>query len=69
MPTGVVKWFNDKEGYGFITSRGLENDIFVHYSAINQEGFKTLQQGQQVQFDVDDSAKGPRAENVSVLQT
>ena len=69
MPTGLVKWFNDKKGYGFITCDGVDNDIFVHYSAINQNGFKTLLQGQQVQFEIDHNSKGARASNVSVVQT
>jgi CspA family cold shock protein len=68
MPIGVVKWFNDKKGYGFIRCDSIDNDIFVHYSAINQNGFKTLLQGQQVQFDLDSNPKGARASNVSVVQ-
>lgn len=63
MATGQVKWFNDAKGYGFITQEGGE-DVFVHYSAIQQEGFRSLQEGQQVQFDVVDGKKGPQAANV-----
>ena len=63
MPLGKVKWFNDAKGYGFIeTAEG--KDIFVHYSAIEKEGFKTLSEGQQVSFEVVDGAKGPQAANV-----
>lgn len=63
METGKVKWFNDAKGYGFIeTSEG--KDIFVHFSAIEKDGFKTLTEGQQVTFDVVDGAKGPQAANV-----
>jgi len=63
MPTGRVKWFNDAKGYGFIeTPEG--KDIFVHYTAIVKDGFKTLSEGQTVQFEVVDGAKGPQAANV-----
>lgn len=64
--TGTVKWFDTKKGYGFITSEHGE-DIFVHYSAINEKGFKDLKEGQKVKFDVVDGAKGPQAENVVKL--
>jgi len=67
MPTGVVKWFNDKKGYGFISAEGFENDVFVHYTAISQEGFKTLMQGQKVQFELGQNPKGARAANVVVV--
>jgi CspA family cold shock protein len=64
--TGIVKWFNDSKGYGFITqSNG--GDVFVHYSAIVGEGFKTLAEGQEVEFDLLDSGKGPQAANVIKL--
>ena len=67
MPSGKVKWFNDAKGYGFIeTSEG--KDIFVHYSAIVKEGFKTLAEGQAVTFDIVDGAKGPQAANVAAGQ-
>jgi CspA family cold shock protein len=70
MPTGVVKWFSDKKGYGFITCNDVKNDVFVHFSAIRQQGFKTLQQGQAVEFDIDRTPqKGARAENVLIVQT
>jgi len=61
--TGTVKWFNEKKGYGFIqTDEG--SDVFVHYSAIQSAGFKTLNEGQRVVFDVEAGAKGPAAVNV-----
>ena len=63
LPNGVVKWFNDAKGYGFIaTDEG--KDIFVHYSAIAMDGRKTLHEGQQVEFEVADGDKGPQAANV-----
>ena len=64
MPTGTVKWFNEKKGYGFITQESGE-DVFVHFTAINTEGFKTLAEGDNVQFDVTEGSKGPQAANVS----
>jgi len=64
MKTGTVKWFNAEKGYGFISIEG-EDDVFVHFSAINAEGFKTLEEGQEVQFDVVQGAKGPQAANVA----
>jgi cold shock protein len=60
---GKVKWFNNAKGYGFIEQPG-EQDIFVHYSAITGEGYKTLIQGQEVEFEVTTGPKGPQAENV-----
>ncbi len=62
---GTVKWFNDKKGYGFI-SREQGEDIFVHYSSIDSSGFRTLQEGQKVEFDVVDGQKGLTAENVTL---
>jgi len=64
MKTGTVKWFNAEKGYGFISIEG-EDDVFVHFSAINAEGFKTLEEGQEVQFEVVQGAKGPQASNVA----
>ncbi len=66
MSKGNVKWFNDAKGYGFITQDGQEKDIFVHYSAIQREGFKTLREGEHVNFDVVDGPKGLQATNVSI---
>ncbi|KPK71241.1 MAG: cold-shock protein [Acidithiobacillales bacterium SM23_46] len=62
--TGTVKWFNNAKGYGFIT-RDEGGDVFIHHSQIKGEGFKSLQEGQKVKFDVTDSPKGPQAENVT----
>ena len=66
MKQGTVKWFNSEKGFGFIEVEG-ENDVFVHFSAIQGEGFKTLEEGQSVQFDVTEGARGPQAENVIKL--
>ncbi len=62
--TGTVKWFNDRKGFGFIRVDG-EQDVFVHYSALQGEGFKTLKEGEPVEFDLVEGAKGPQAANVS----
>jgi cold shock protein len=64
MATGMVKWFNDSKGFGFIQADGQERDVFVHYSAIQGEGFKTLSEGQKVDFELIDGPKGPQASNV-----
>jgi len=61
---GTVKWFDDQKGFGFITPADGSKDCFVHHSAIQAEGFKTLAEGAQVEFDVVSGAKGPAAENV-----
>jgi len=65
--TGTVKWFSKEKGYGFITRDDNQEDVFVHFSAIQQRGFKTLQEGQRVEFEVEQDAKGPRAKNVRVI--
>ncbi len=64
MSTGKVKWFNEAKGYGFIEPDGGGRDVFVHYSAIQGEGYKTLSEGQAVEFDVIQGEKGPQASNV-----
>jgi len=64
MEKGKVKWFNAEKGYGFI-EREDGSDVFVHYSAINMEGYKTLEEGAEVEFEVVDGAKGPQAANVT----
>ena len=62
--TGTVKWFNDTKGFGFITPESGSKDCFVHHSAIQGEGFKSLAEGDKVEFDVVDEPKGPKAQNV-----
>jgi len=64
MATGTVKWFNESKGFGFISPDDGSKDVFVHFSAISNDGFKTLAEGQQVTFDVEDGPKGPQATNV-----
>jgi CspA family cold shock protein len=64
MATGTVKWFNESKGFGFITPSDGSKDVFVHFSAIASEGFRTLAEGQEVTFDVEQGAKGPAAVNV-----
>ena len=66
LANGIVKWFNDRKGYGFIQQENGE-DIFVHYSSINMPGFKSLTEGEQVTFDVEESDRGPVAKNVKKL--
>lgn len=66
MKIGTVKWFNAQKGFGFISVDG-EEDVFVHFSAIQSDGFKSLDEGQQVQFDVVEGPKGPQAANVIKL--
>jgi len=67
MTIGKVKWFNGSKGYGFIEVEGAD-DVFVHFSAIAGEGYRELNEGDQVEFDVVADAKGPRAENIKVTQ-
>ncbi len=66
MQNGKVKWFNAEKGYGFIEVEGGD-DVFVHFSAIQAEGFKTLEEGQEVSFEIVDGARGPQAANVTKL--
>lgn len=64
MATGIVKWFNNAKGYGFVTPDEGAQDVFVHFSAITMEGYKTLKEGQRVQFDVNEGPKGLHAANL-----
>ena len=66
MATGIVKWFNDDKGYGFITPDGGGEDLFVHFSAIAGSGFKTLDEGAKVSFEVTQGQKGPQATDVQI---
>ena len=66
MNKGTVKWFNNQKGYGFISDEE-GNDVFVHYSGLNMAGFKSLEEGQEVEFEVVNGAKGPQATNVTKL--
>jgi cold shock protein len=67
MQQGTVKWFNGDKGFGFISVEGGE-DVFVHFSAIQSNGFRTLEEGQRVEFDVTDGQRGPQAANVVVIR-
>ena len=67
MSKGTVKWFNNQKGYGFSTAEDGK-DVFVHFSGLNMEGFKTLEEGASVEFDITDGAKGPQAVNVEVVK-
>jgi cold shock protein len=64
MAQGTVKWFNAEKGFGFIAQEDGGDDVFVHYSAINMQGYKALEENQKVEFDVTQGPKGPQAENV-----
>ena len=64
MARGTVKWFSDQKGYGFITPEGGKKDVFVHYSAVQNEGFKSLREGETVEFEITDGPKGEQAVNV-----
>ncbi|ADW73544.1 MULTISPECIES: transcription antiterminator/RNA stability regulator CspE [Rahnella] len=67
MMKGQVKWFNESKGFGFITPADGSKDVFVHFSAIQDQGFKTLAEGQNVQFTIENGAKGPSAANVTAI--
>jgi CspA family cold shock protein len=68
MAKGTVKWFNDAKGFGFIQSEGIGKDVFVHHTAIQAEGFRSLTEGEQVEFDLVEGPKGPKAEKVMRMQ-
>lgn len=68
MARGTVKWFNDAKGFGFITPEGGGEDAFAHHSAINAKGFRTLQEGQLVEYDVERGPKGLAAKNIRIIQ-
>ncbi len=67
MATGTVKWFNDAKGYGFITPSDGSKDVFVHFSAVSGDGFRSLSEGANVQFETEDGPKGPQAKTVSIV--
>ena len=64
MATGTVKWFNDSKGFGFITPEDGSKDVFAHFSAISSDGFRSLAEGQQVTYDLEEGPKGPQAANI-----
>ncbi|MDB8801069.1 cold-shock protein [Romboutsia sp. 1001216sp1] len=66
MNNGIVKWFNNEKGFGFISIEGGD-DVFAHFSAIQSEGFKSLEEGQKVSFNIVKGARGPHAENITIL--
>ncbi|MCQ9369077.1 cold shock domain-containing protein [Brevibacterium sp. 50QC2O2] len=67
MTQGTVKWFNAEKGYGFITVNGADDDVFVHHTQIQMDGYRSLAEGQAVEFEIGEGSKGPQAENVTPL--
>ena len=67
MPEGTVRWFNAKKGYGFLTRADNNEDVFVHYSALTMEGFRSLKEGDRVSFDLQETPKGVQAANVKII--
>lgn len=67
MPKGTVKWFNDKKGFGFIAPTNGDKDVFVHFSEIQMDGYRSLQEGQLVEFEIVQEARGPKARNVRLI--
>lgn len=67
MPEGTVKWYDQKKGYGFVTRTDTGEDVFVHYTSIDKDGYKTLDNGQKVMFDIEQGPKGLKASNVRAL--
>jgi CspA family cold shock protein len=67
MSTGIVKWFNESKGFGFITPSDGSKDVFVHFSAIQSDGFRTLAEGQKVEFETESGPKGPQAAKVKIV--
>ena len=67
MPTGTVKWFSNDKGYGFITPDDGSNDVFVHFSSIEGDGYRSLEEGSKVEYETEEGPKGPAAANVQVI--
>ncbi len=69
MSTGIVKWFNNAKGYGFVTPDDGEQDVFIHFSAIEMDGYKKLTSGQKIEFEIDDGPKGLQAQNIRSISS